>query len=92
MYFCKVTDNNFKPMFFNRKHTRTQFIRLDTRKCKACWKCIKNCPNEVFGKLNLPFHKHALIVDPDACNGCLNCISICRYNAYTISDGVKKKQ
>ena len=39
----------------------------------------------------MPWHKHALIVEPDACTGCLNCVSICQYNAYSISDGAKQE-
>ena len=71
-------------MFFNRKHTRTPFVQLDTQKCKACWKCIENCPNQVINKIDLPWHKHALIVKPDACIGCLNCVNICQYGAYSL--------
>ncbi len=77
-------NNNWNTMFFNREHTRTSFIQLDTQKCKACWKCIKNCPNQVIGKVDFFMHKHALIVNPDACTGCLSCISICKYEAYSI--------
>jgi 2-oxoglutarate ferredoxin oxidoreductase subunit delta len=78
-------------MFFNRKHTRTPFIQLDTKKCKACWECIKICSNQVISKVDIPWHKHALIVEPDACTGCLKCVSICQYNAYSISEGAKQK-
>jgi NAD-dependent dihydropyrimidine dehydrogenase PreA subunit len=78
-------------MFFNRNNKRTQFIQLDTRKCKACWKCIKNCLNQVIGKVDFAHHKHALILKPDACTGCLNCISICQYNAYSIIVEAKQK-
>jgi ferredoxin len=78
-------------MFFNREHKQTPFIQLDTQKCKACWKCIKNCSSQVIGKADFLRHKHALIVEPDACKGCLNCISICQYNAYSITDGAKQE-
>jgi|WetSurMetagenome_2_1015567.scaffolds.fasta_scaffold54052_2 NAD-dependent dihydropyrimidine dehydrogenase PreA subunit len=78
-------------MFFNRKHKRTPFVQLDTRKCKACWKCIKDCTNKVIGKVDFAHHKHALILQPDACTGCLNCISVCQYNAYSVADAPKQK-
>jgi NAD-dependent dihydropyrimidine dehydrogenase PreA subunit len=78
-------------MFFNREHKRTSFIQLDTRKCKACWKCIINCTNRVIGKVDLLGHKHALIVEPEACTGCLNCISICEFSAYSITNEAKQK-
>jgi NAD-dependent dihydropyrimidine dehydrogenase PreA subunit len=77
-------------MFFNRKHTRTAFVLLDTQKCKACWKCIDNCPNQVINKIDLPWHKHARIAEPDACIGCLNCVDICQYNAYSLNNGAKQ--
>lgn len=79
------------PMFLNRKHTRTLFVQLDTQKCKACWICIKNCPSQIINKLDLPWHKHALIVKPDACTGCLSCINICQHDAYSITDGPRQE-
>jgi len=45
---------------------------------------MKNCPNQVINKIDLPWHKHALIVKPDACIGCLNCVNICQYGAYSL--------
>ncbi|MFA7359589.1 MAG: 4Fe-4S dicluster domain-containing protein [Candidatus Kapaibacterium sp.] len=78
-------------MFFNHKHTRTPFIQLDTNKCKACWECIKNCSNQVISKIDLPWHRHALIVEPEACTGCLKCVSLCQYNAYSIPVGANQK-
>jgi ferredoxin len=77
-------------MFFKRENKRTQFIRLDTKKCKACWICINNCINQVIGKVDLSFHKHALIVNPGACTGCLNCLTVCKFNAYSETDRVKQ--
>jgi NAD-dependent dihydropyrimidine dehydrogenase PreA subunit len=78
-------------MFFNHEHKRTPFIRLDTQKCKACWKCIKNCSNQVIGKVDLSWHKHALIVEPDACTGCLKCIEVCNNEAYLKVNIAKQK-
>jgi 2-oxoglutarate ferredoxin oxidoreductase subunit delta len=56
---------------------------LDTRKCQACWKCLAACPNHAIGKIDLPWHKHALIIAPQKCTGCLACIKICQPRAYT---------
>jgi len=81
-----------KPMFFNREHTRTPFVQLDTKKCKACWKCVGNCPGEVIDKVDLPWHKHALIAEPGACTGCLSCIDICPFGAYSIADVAKQEK
>jgi 2-oxoglutarate ferredoxin oxidoreductase subunit delta len=78
-------------MFFNREHSHTPFVNLDTQKCKACWECINNCSNQVINKIDLPWHKHALIVEPDSCTGCLNCVNICQYGAYSISDRGNQK-
>ncbi len=70
-----------KPGFFNRERSRTAHVQLDTRKCKACWKCQEKCSNNVFGKINLPWHKHAIIDNGDKCTGCLKCVKVCDYEA-----------
>lgn len=66
------------------KHTRTDYIQLNVRKCKACWGCIEKCPNGIINKIDLLWHKHARIVKPDECTGCLSCISICPHDAYSL--------
>jgi len=62
---------------------KTTFIRLDTRKCEACWNCLDACPNQVIGKISFLGHRHAVIQKPDQCIGCLKCVKSCLYNAYT---------
>lgn len=80
-----------RPKLFNRKHTRTAHIELDTKRCKACWQCLENCPNQVIDKIELSWHKHALIVAPQNCTGCLKCVHTCPYNAYFRVDKTKEK-
>jgi len=75
-----------KPEFFSRGHTRTLSVQLNTSKCKACWKCIEACPRQVIGKVDLPWHKHALLINREFCCGCLNCIKSCSYGAYSKID------
>ncbi len=58
-------------------HNQTRYIYLDTSKCRACWKCIESCPEGVIGKIDLPFHKHVRISQPDQCKGCLKCVNVC---------------
>jgi MinD superfamily P-loop ATPase len=65
----------------NRDHVKTNFIFLDTRKCTSCWKCQEVCLNHVIGKINLPFHKHARIVNGTSCTGCFKCVKVCQSNA-----------
>ena len=65
----------------NRRQAKTKYILLDTGKCEACWKCIEVCSNNVFGRVNLPWHKHALIIDSDNCTGCSKCVKACEFNA-----------
>ena len=60
---------------------RTDFIRLDTRRCDACWECIEVCPEQVFGKINMIWHRHAIIRNADACNGCKKCVRACETQA-----------
>jgi Pyruvate/2-oxoacid:ferredoxin oxidoreductase delta subunit len=73
-----------KPTLFNRKSTRTSHVQLDTRKCKACWRCLEDCQKQVIGKVNLPWHKHALIINSDKCTGCLRCINACPHDAFSM--------
>lgn len=61
----------------------TAHIILDRQICQACWKCVDNCPKKVFGKVNLPFHKHAIVVNPDDCIGCKKCVKGCECGALT---------
>jgi NAD-dependent dihydropyrimidine dehydrogenase PreA subunit len=63
-----------------RRHG-TKYITLNTRKCKACWECVESCPNNVIGRINLPFHKHARISEPENCKGCLRCVEVCLQQA-----------
>ena len=65
----------------NRGQAKTNNILLDTRKCEACWKCMEVCPNNVIGRVNLPWHKHALIRNIDKCTGCSKCVKACKFNA-----------
>ncbi|MBN1663915.1 MAG: 4Fe-4S binding protein [Deltaproteobacteria bacterium] len=62
---------------------RTLYIQLDTQKCKACWKCIESCSNNVISKINLLWHKHARIKNDDQCTGCLKCVKACDSGALT---------
>jgi NAD-dependent dihydropyrimidine dehydrogenase PreA subunit len=61
----------------------TLFVKLDTKKCEACWKCLESCPINVIGKIDLPWHKHAVLNHPDDCSGCLTCIKECTSGAIT---------
>lgn len=66
-----------------RRQARTKYVQLDTTKCEACWKCMEVCPNNVIERVNLPWHKHALIIKSDNCTGCSKCIKACEFDAIT---------
>jgi len=59
----------------------TKYIQIDTHKCQACWKCLAACPNDVFRKINLPFHKHIRLERPELCKGCRKCLAVCEQHA-----------
>ena len=61
-------------------HTKTSYIKL-TSGCRACWECVKACPNHVIGEVDLPFHKHTHIDKANDCTGCLKCVKTCPGNA-----------
>jgi Pyruvate/2-oxoacid:ferredoxin oxidoreductase delta subunit len=72
-----------RPVFFTGKHTKSLYVKLNTRKCKACLRCSENCPEQIIGKVDLTWHKHALIIEPHRCSGCLKCVEVCRYDAFS---------
>ena len=63
------------------RHNTTRFIQLDTRLCKACWECIGSCEQQVIGKTDFLFHRHAVIKYADKCKGCKKCVQACKMNA-----------
>lgn len=72
-----------KPRSARREYASTAYVQLNTRKCKACWKCLEICSNNVIGRVNLPWHKHARIVHSNNCTGCLKCVNVCESNAFS---------
>lgn len=65
----------------SRKRAEVRTIGLDTSKCVACWKCVESCAMGALGKINLPWHKHAVIVSESSCIGCLKCMNVCDSHA-----------
>jgi 2-oxoglutarate ferredoxin oxidoreductase subunit delta len=61
----------------------TDFIQLDIRRCRACWKCIKVCKEGVIGKIDILVHKHAVVRNPERCRGCLRCANVCENQTIT---------
>lgn len=60
----------------SRRNT-TAYIAINTKLCKACWKCVDACPKGVMGKMDFFFHRHARIVNPGDCIGCRACEKAC---------------
>ncbi len=75
-------------MTFHR-HTETLYIRLDTSRCKACWDCVEACPQDVIGKIDLRFHRHAHIDRADNCIGCLLCLDACSHQAILAKEKIR---
>jgi len=70
----------------NSRH-QTQFVRLDSHKCAACWKCIDVCRLDVIGNVNILIHKHAVFRHPERCSGCGLCVKICENEAIVAQPG-----
>jgi len=81
VHFYEKNDNKMKQRVKRTKPVQKGTIDIDTKKCKACWKCVDVCPNKVIGKINLLWHKHAKIVNSDYCIECLQCVKVCEFNA-----------
>ena len=58
-------------------------MRLDSRLCQACWKCLEVCPEQVLGKIDMRWHRHIRIRNAEACNGCKKCVRVCDSGALT---------
>lgn len=71
------------------RHTRTDYIMLNTSACRACWACIAACPRDVLGKAQLPGHRHAHVDHADRCAGCRRCVAACPHGAIVYSPGAR---
>jgi NAD-dependent dihydropyrimidine dehydrogenase PreA subunit len=81
---ASITERRGRTVRTRRRETG--FIVLDARVCGACWKCVEACPRQVLGRLTVLFHRHARIVAPDACIGCLKCVGVCETGALARRD------
>ncbi len=62
-------------------HSITKYIRLDNRRCQACWQCVAVCPNHVLGKAVFFKHRHAHVNQANLCKGCRRCVERCPQQA-----------
>ncbi len=60
---------------------RTGYVKIDSHRCKACWKCMDVCPANVLGKVDILWHKHVKITNGGNCTGCLKCVKACGFDA-----------
>lgn len=68
------------PLFSGRSH-QSAHVLLATHTCQACWRCIEVCPSKALGRVNLPWHKHAVFRADVPCTGCLKCLKVCKTGA-----------
>lgn len=62
----------------------TNFVAMNPSHCKACWKCIPECPKNVIGKAGFAWHKHVVFTDAEACVGCKKCIKTCPEHVFFV--------
>jgi 2-oxoglutarate ferredoxin oxidoreductase subunit delta len=65
------------------KRIRTGYVWANPRLCKACWKCVGICPEQVIGKVGFLWHKHIIFRDSDSCTGCKRCVKACPYGVFS---------
>lgn len=70
-----------------RSRTSTPFIVLDRSRCEACWSCVDACPKGALGKMQVLWHKHAVVADAERCTGCRRCLDVCALGALSSADG-----
>ncbi|MDR1135227.1 MAG: 4Fe-4S binding protein [Clostridiales Family XIII bacterium] len=61
----------------------TVHIWTNTRKCTACWRCVKVCPKHIIVKAGGLWHKHIAIENPGECIGCKKCIKACPHGVFS---------
>lgn len=81
-----MSDHENRFMGPRGRPRETNYITFDPHLCTACWICIRVCPGRVFGKVDLPLHKHARLERVDDCNGCeglphVRCVRVCKSSA-----------
>ena len=64
-----------------QSRTSTPFVALDRSLCRACWSCVAVCPEDVLGKLEFGWHKHAVVDSGERCTGCGSCLKACESGA-----------
>jgi len=60
----------------------TPVIRIDEQKCVNCYACITGCPV----KFCMDGSKEKVLINPDLCIGCGNCIAVCHHEARILVD------
>lgn len=60
-------------------------IRLNTKSCQSCYKCIRECPLKAIG-----FKDNLAEIIPDECVLCGRCVFCCPQNAKQLQDDQKK--
>lgn len=83
-----INQVSFREKIMKAKQKRssnkcTRHIYLDTSKCQACWDCIDQCKFGTLGKLDVWFHKHVVVRNPENCTGCKVCITVCQNGVFS---------
>ena len=73
-----------------RKHVSTEHIMVQSNLCIDCGDCIKACPKEVLGRVNIIFHHHVHVERADQCIGCFKCVKACQQKAIVAISGKQK--
>jgi NAD-dependent dihydropyrimidine dehydrogenase PreA subunit len=63
------------------RHNCTQFVQVDTGKCKACGSCVAECPHQVLKLVAFFWHRHVKVARASACSGCHHCVTRCEQRA-----------
>ncbi|MFZ7101718.1 MAG: 4Fe-4S dicluster domain-containing protein [Peptococcaceae bacterium] len=70
-----------KKIGFSLRPNATGYIKINTRLCEGCGKCIAVCSKGVLRQVGFLFHKHVVVVNPEKCTGCRRCEKVCRRGA-----------
>ncbi|MDE5903718.1 MAG: 4Fe-4S binding protein [Muribaculaceae bacterium] len=66
----------------NKQNKKANCPTFSSKNCTACWACVSACPRKAIGRINLPWHRHAVICRMKSI-GCNRCVEVCSNHCFS---------
>ncbi|MEA3359819.1 MAG: 4Fe-4S binding protein [Thermodesulfobacteriota bacterium] len=66
----------------SKKEYSVYLLKIDSKKCNGCGKCLEFCPVDVF-KID---NKKSFPIRPENCLGCGTCVAVCEQKAIILTE------